>query len=1143
MIFRIFPFVWSYVNNFAWLLIPADNALNTIRLAKGIGYIDNKSYSFNDYVGDYDSADFYMFFLNAPSQFTATLSGLGADADIQLIQDLNNNGEIDAREILGISTQGGTTQDSISRYLDAGVYYVRVAPYSGNTAYNLNLQATNLSTPDYTDPSLVPSYFGTNVTRAFYNNIGASTYQSQYGTFLMYGAVANYYSENYFYAPNAKNGLFGVYAGLGLPTTPIYIQADGAEVMEFEGGTLTNRNGVVTPYYYQKNGDRFDLVGQGAPDGAELLWKNDYAYWNRGSIGQPIGPVRRIDGGWEQSFTGSPRGDGDAVFLLKDNQVAQGGIVNGIPNGGPYRVSGEFLNIYRSVGYTDAFKLGFPTMSQGRSDYNGFKNYQAFERGFIAQTYGDDRYVVQILGRTIWTSTSLDVNQSVSGQLNSTDVKDANSYDFVNSYSDPYRLTGLVYGQKYKAILTSNDFAPALVVFHEQSILTRSLFVTNGNTAEVEFVVGEYDYRINATSIQSGVTGNYTLTIVPVTALPVGSYGKTLNLGTLPVYQSLVDATNNGPVDYKFSLSSNSNLGVLVSGLSSDVLVSLLRDNGNNSVTLLEQSDKAGTSDESINSNLEAGNYILRISGNSTRFNLALSSSVAGQQTIISYSEFIGTVINMSVLLNIRSGPGTGYNDIGDLQSGNQLVFDGWTYGSVYKDITGQQQNQWFRIKGTNNWVAGAYVVGNPTQNTPYIDPSSSSPTNPGNPSGATNVDGTIYYNGQTVYDYSRTQLIRTGAPDPRAGVESTTYDQAYTGSVWTIIEPERGNEGKQHLVTITWGNWQWEDIIVLLKGGVAIEYEKKSQDNIPRTVTVRAIPNNTNAAQVITKETKITNQYGNSIANYPAYIDIRNDSQHWSNNVSGVPTIYTLFRDEDVDRRKNVDNVDSLKASGDDPNELKNNIQFRQLMEYLGGKSATSSAFGDNLPTLALREAKQPSIGGYLDRYYDEPGDGFHTGFDILFAGGTEIKSLVGGKVIFTGGTYGVVAIHNEVLKKTFLYLHMSNIQVKMGDFVNAGKFIGKVSDVGAEGNIHLHFEVQDDAELESLVTTNGKEIQESIKGGFLKSYPDSQNKTFYTFPSSINRSLDKSYISARMDNPLNAFIEAKALELTLDQPRAISF
>ncbi|MEH2132546.1 MAG: hypothetical protein V7K86_18345 [Nostoc sp.] len=132
------------------------------------------------------------------------------------------------------------------------------------------------------------SYFGTGVIRSFYNSRGISTYQNpsssvvafataqgQPNVFLMYGAIADYYTNNYAKNPSATNGLNGVASGLGNPTSAIYEQADGSSVMDFEGGQLVNRGGVVTPIYSKRGGDRFDLVGQGAPNGAELQWKDD----------------------------------------------------------------------------------------------------------------------------------------------------------------------------------------------------------------------------------------------------------------------------------------------------------------------------------------------------------------------------------------------------------------------------------------------------------------------------------------------------------------------------------------------------------------------------------------------------------------------------------------------------------------------------------------------------------------------------------------------------------------------------------------------------------------------------------------------------------------------------------------------------
>ncbi|MBD3560074.1 S8 family serine peptidase, partial [Planktothrix sp. FACHB-1355] len=268
-------------------------------------------------------------------------------------------------------------------------------------------QGNYLGNPSFVDSTDRNTYFGTPVRRSFFQQPGQtrgyySIYQSKYGTFSLGGAIADYYTNTYFNSPNDLNGLFAVDSGLGVPTSSVIRQADGTEVAYFEGGMLTNRYGVVTPTYYQK--DRFDLVGQGAPNGTELQWKNDYGYWNPSSVGQPTDSVRRINNGWIQEFKTNPSGDIDNIFLLKDGQSVLGGKdTNNIPNGGPYRVQGGFLNAYRSVGGYERQNggLGFPTMSQLRSDFNGYELYQAFENGFIAKTYDDHTIIRNWQGQDI----------------------------------------------------------------------------------------------------------------------------------------------------------------------------------------------------------------------------------------------------------------------------------------------------------------------------------------------------------------------------------------------------------------------------------------------------------------------------------------------------------------------------------------------------------------------------------------------------------------------------------------------------------------------------------------------------------------------------------------------------------------------
>jgi Bacterial pre-peptidase C-terminal domain len=113
---------------------PVDNAGNTLATARNVGTL-TATQSFSDWVGSADTNDYYSFNVGTPSNFSLSLTGLSADADVQL---LNSSGGV-----ISSSENGGTTSDSITSQLSAGTYYARVFQYSGDTNYSLSLTATD----------------------------------------------------------------------------------------------------------------------------------------------------------------------------------------------------------------------------------------------------------------------------------------------------------------------------------------------------------------------------------------------------------------------------------------------------------------------------------------------------------------------------------------------------------------------------------------------------------------------------------------------------------------------------------------------------------------------------------------------------------------------------------------------------------------------------------------------------------------------------------------------------------------------------------------------------------------------------------------------------------------------------------------
>ncbi|MEJ5362605.1 MAG: M23 family metallopeptidase [Spirochaetota bacterium] len=114
-----------------------------------------------------------------------------------------------------------------------------------------------------------------------------------------------------------------------------------------------------------------------------------------------------------------------------------------------------------------------------------------------------------------------------------------------------------------------------------------------------------------------------------------------------------------------------------------------------------------------------------------------------------------------------------------------------------------------------------------------------------------------------------------------------------------------------------------------------------------------------------------------------------------------------------------------------------------------------------------ALREMFRSPLGGRLTSFFGGRVHpifrqwGFHNGLDIAASYGTPVGAARGGVVISSGwmGGYGkaVIIQHDEGFKT--LYGHLSTINVRPGQKVKAGQFLGRVGSTGWSTGPHLHF------------------------------------------------------------------------------------
>ncbi len=86
------------------------------------------------------------------------------------------------------------------------------------------------------------------------------------------------------------------------------------------------------------------------------------------------------------------------------------------------------------------------------------------------------------------------------------------------------------------------------------------------------------------------------------------------------------------------------------------------------------------------------------------------------------------------------------------------------------------------------------------------------------------------------------------------------------------------------------------------------------------------------------------------------------------------------------------------------------------------------------------------------------------HAGVDFAAKTGSSVKAARSGRITFAGwmNGYGKIVIIKHKSSFTTRYAHLSRVSVKKGDYVTAGKIIGKSGSTGQVTGPHLHFEIR---------------------------------------------------------------------------------
>lgn len=135
--------------------------------------------------------------------------------------------------------------------------------------------------------------------------------------------------------------------------------------------------------------------------------------------------------------------------------------------------------------------------------------------------------------------------------------------------------------------------------------------------------------------------------------------------------------------------------------------------------------------------------------------------------------------------------------------------------------------------------------------------------------------------------------------------------------------------------------------------------------------------------------------------------------------------------------------------------------IEWQDLSRVLFQRENVSGKPG-NL-TLSYLETYSTNYGGV--NLQAKTGLECHAGMDFSASVGTEVFSPVSGIVRYSsGGRISIYVNDNSVTEGgyTFIFMHLSERGVNVGDIIHAGELIGKSGDENGEYVPHLHIEIQ---------------------------------------------------------------------------------
>lgn len=167
---------------------------------------------------------------------------------------------------------------------------------------------------------------------------------------------------------------------------------------------------------------------------------------------------------------------------------------------------------------------------------------------------------------------------------------------------------------------------------------------------------------------------------------------------------------------------------------------------------------------------------------------------------------------------------------------------------------------------------------------------------------------------------------------------------------------------------------------------------------------------------------------------------------------------------------------------SGLGTSELMAPLMLSLLEKLLAGQVETEDE-SDTVKATTQPAAQSEPQGMPIKGHLTQGSHSGHVALDIGAPVGTQVHTTMGGKVVYAGWNnegYGNLVIIENGPYRTY-YAHLSEIPVKVGQVVEAGKVIGLSGNTGNSTGPHLHYEVRRNGQQINPTSFTLKDSQDS--------------------------------------------------------------